>query len=561
MKTSALLFLFSLLTLSGPAQNLEEYVFHESYARTTAAAERNNLTAVGGAVYSCDGPILYLLDETGQQRWNIIPYETGYGWIEDLYWDSDTTIIAAGIDRLADDVGGPADGWVLVRIDTAGNVLTEQRMNFYWGNRIRVRPLEDGRLLASHGSHLFAFDENLDSLFTQTYQLEPFTGELIDFRIFSDTSLILLFYNQVFLTDLEGTITDTLPISGDNLRAIEMTPEAVFAASDDLIQRYDRNTGAVTEIESPPADIRLRSIHYVDGHLYLLSTRQGSQETDLRELSQDGLIDVFPFPTSQRTITRMYPSAEGWLLLGQDYPETQFNPYSLGYLKKLPALDAYSPGPHDVAATDLTYSETSQLWVYDSIPGEYFLGIRVNLQLEVTNQGTTVVDDLVIGSKRQGGFNCAEGRFLENHTELGLAPGESRTFPVSTLDFITHPNPNPATLDLNFCFFATAPNHRLDATPLDNQICQVITSEREPVATGDLRVFPNPATNVLYVQGEGVSEADHIALFDSRGRLVRQVPANGSPAIEIHRGDLPAGLYLLRLEIGKESLTRKILFE
>ena len=81
-----------------------------------------------------------------------------------------------------------------------------------------------------------------------------------------------------------------------------------------------------------------------------------------------------------------------------------------------------------------------------------------------------------------------------------------------------------------------------------------------PVWAAGLRIFPNPAHDIVYIQmtdvpGTGVE----VALFDPTGRLLRQESGKfggGMISQPFDLSDLPPGLYALRIQMGEQSAIR-----
>ena len=92
----------------------------------------------------------------------------------------------------------------------------------------------------------------------------------------------------------------------------------------------------------------------------------------------------------------------------------------------------------------------------------------------------------------------------------------------------------------------------------------VTVSSWQPFQAGlDLRIMPNPVTQtaILELRGlDGLSEWQ-VELIDATGRPVRSATAN-SAQWQFHRGDLPAGLYLLQVRSNGQVLgTGKLLLK
>jgi hypothetical protein len=76
-----------------------------------------------------------------------------------------------------------------------------------------------------------------------------------------------------------------------------------------------------------------------------------------------------------------------------------------------------------------------------------------------------------------------------------------------------------------------------------------------------LRVYPNPATAALTVELPAPWPGAQLLLVNSLGRVVQQTACTGSTGYVLHVAHLPKGLYVLRLQRDKVSLSRKIVVE
>ena len=68
-------------------------------------------------------------------------------------------------------------------------------------------------------------------------------------------------------------------------------------------------------------------------------------------------------------------------------------------------------------------------------------------------------------------------------------------------------------------------------------------------------LWPNPAQDQVNIQAEGLQG---IAVYNAMGQLVKTVGPQGCNQFTLETGDLPAGLYLLRLTLPHESLVRSV---
>ena len=82
----------------------------------------------------------------------------------------------------------------------------------------------------------------------------------------------------------------------------------------------------------------------------------------------------------------------------------------------------------------------------------------------------------------------------------------------------------------------------------------------EVVADFTIRIYPNPTEGLLRVSIEGMPENEtaQLALYQTSGTLIRMLQDVSSSA-EIDLGGQPAGIYLLRIQIGAKRSEWKII--
>lgn len=73
-------------------------------------------------------------------------------------------------------------------------------------------------------------------------------------------------------------------------------------------------------------------------------------------------------------------------------------------------------------------------------------------------------------------------------------------------------------------------------------------------------VFPNPATDLLFVQRSG-QEPARVRLINARGQVVQQWPNWTGNRLELATQQLPAGLYYLQYTIASGALTKAVVVE
>ncbi|QJW88465.1 T9SS type A sorting domain-containing protein [Spirosoma taeanense] len=95
----------------------------------------------------------------------------------------------------------------------------------------------------------------------------------------------------------------------------------------------------------------------------------------------------------------------------------------------------------------------------------------------------------------------------------------------------------------------------------DATVTVVLPTETEEFAGGQLRIYPNPAQDIVHIDLTGFQSGKaELTLRDEQGRLMfkKQITAS-SFTHEVVPMPVSAGYYLLTVQIGKYSLTRKVI--
>ncbi len=97
-------------------------------------------------------------------------------------------------------------------------------------------------------------------------------------------------------------------------------------------------------------------------------------------------------------------------------------------------------------------------------------------------------------------------------------------------------------------FYQIAPRRQTDISPVGiNEI-----------TSGVLAVYPNPATNMVYVELEANTQTQSVKVFDFTGRLVMEQNVNAATSVKIDISSLNSGLYLLQVSTAKGTSTHKV---
>ena len=107
------------------------------------------------------------------------------------------------------------------------------------------------------------------------------------------------------------------------------------------------------------------------------------------------------------------------------------------------------------------------------------------------------------------------------------------------------------------CYTVRIVGAATDPDASNNQACLTINRGDvgvNEIAAGEISVYPNPATDVIYVAN---AEGAQVSVFDMNGRMVNSVEsASANQAIDA--SSLAKGMYIVRIVDGQNVTTKKV---
>jgi plastocyanin len=96
-------------------------------------------------------------------------------------------------------------------------------------------------------------------------------------------------------------------------------------------------------------------------------------------------------------------------------------------------------------------------------------------------------------------------------------------------------------------------------TPVVVQVIQDPSTVGIPVNNAaSVRLFPNPAKDLLTITMANISPNAHISLIDLTGKTIIDMPV-GNNEVTLNVGDLPRGYYFVRVQNDKETIIRRVI--
>jgi len=543
------------------AQGIFEYVPFEPHATYHDVAIKEGLTVAVGKQESCMMPLMTLFDAQGDSLWSVTPYDCGFCYLHEVAFESDGRILASGNFRQADDVGSPEDGYAIVRVDTAGQVLGFRQFIFQNGfdNPVRFSTLANGNIALSTGRRLLILDSNLDSLATLDFEtLSDYP--VIDQQLVLDENTILLNIGaKGYLVDVQGVLLDSLDLEDAPTSNFLLDPSEDFvhystASGFKLLHIASGNVNAESGAE-------FKGITMDDAQLVAFDDRNIYRRTGI------GVWDSVWTSGPELEIQNLKWKAERFVYTLEGPAESALNftyPRTvLGSRQDLSVPPAFMETDVLIGAIELDSLNLNNTIV--DHPLTYF-SVEHFFSVEVVNAGQDTLQEVVIATPRLNGFNCGELRIIKSLHGLNLPPGGSYKASVQLNNTYGSNSPFEFDIAYNICFFALGPNHQQDGFFGNNQSCQqvqIVNTENRSGPSLDFTIAPNPASHVLNLQWkEGdLNDRVQLHLISAQGQQVLQQLTDSTENAEINVSGLPAGVYWLIVQSEGFRTVKKVIIQ
>ena len=572
MKKYLLLFSLILLPYFSQSQVSYEYVSHQEHGNFQAIdVDENGYVIAVGSTQSCAHGYMAYFDQAGHLLWekelDRTPSEA-----MDVFFDQDHNIVVAGngVTDQAEDVGRDTDGIYLLKLDTLGNILfyLELSVGSFLHKQVYATPLPDANYLIGVGNTLSWVSATGDSL--RSKKLTEI--EILDLEARPDSNILVLSKNEALWLDREGNpLRQYSPDQG--FIAACQKGDTTWVLDSQSIWVFTDEQLLNPEVFSLDPSIQFGAISPKrNGVGVFLSGRRDMQAQFIN--FSEGLLSAANITTAKGSIiTEVVNKGNDYYFAGRNQWEitTPLNssPNILhgAFLFATTAGAETSDFVYDISIDNIVITLKNQVdtleQIYDDDDGTliyYALSGRFSGVADITNYGNTDVDKFVLFADRQGGSFCVEGRYFEVLDPFSIKAGETQSisFDFNDVGFFVRGRED----FWNRCFFVAAPNQFFDQEVANNSTCLSLlsnTTERRLPETA-MRVAPNPALDQIQVQLEAELQIQSLELFNLNGQQ-QQVPVSLEyNRATIQRGQLAAGLYLLRVQTNLGVAIRKVVF-
>lgn len=554
MKSGFLLSLLFAISIALPSQNLEYALSQEDYTGSAI----NDLEIVGdkiilaGGAGSCMLPARWLFDTSGRFldfRLLEIPY--GYGYVTSIHYDSLAGhLLLLAYTQVADDVAGSSIyAWTL---DTQFNIISSKDL---FGEPVSVyhQPRFSHRFItAVEGEDLVIFDRQYSEVNRVDITSTPFSirdAFLIDSNIIAfdfDTGEEALIQHISW----DGALVQSSKFS-QSLSVFPAGHHRIYALGTDSIIRKYRfpELSLADSITLPPAS----------GYAMKKITERLFEVIVYRH---DSTASVMIFDTAlqyQDEISsglKNENKIQGKLKGGTYYNSGDYYGYLPGsflsspsfipFLRKTDLADRsfrrQALSIHHVSLkNEVTPVDTGR--TMDGRPWQFYSGDDP-LVYEITfeNNSDSVIHNFCYYCDIQYSFNCVRYNEYQFIDSVVLNPGEQLVLSDTVYPYFI-------LADRGLHFYVAAPNHLLsDSSTYAYRVADLTTARKELPQPGALELFPNPATDRIYLGWEAAGNW-YYQIADLKGTLIREGKLTED---FVQLSHLLPGFYIMKIFDGTE---------
>jgi hypothetical protein len=543
------------ISMALTAQNFEYALSQEGFVGSAI----NDLEIVGdkiiiaGGAGSCMLPAWWLFDTSGRFldfRLLEIPY--GYGYVTTIHYDSLAGhLLLLAYTQVADDVAGSSIyAWTL---DTQFNIISSKDL---FGEPVSVyhQPRFSHQFItAVEGEDLVIFDRQ----YSEVNRVDIMTASIsIRDAFLLDSNIIAFDYD----TGEEALIhhfswDGTLIQSGKFLPSQEVFPaghDRIYSlGKDSIIRKYSfPELSLADSITLPPAagyEMKKISERLFEVIVYRHDSTASVMIFDTALQYQDeissGLKNENKIQGKLKGRT-YYNSGDYYGYLPGSFLNS---PPFVPFLRKTDLADRsfrrQTLTIHHVSLkNEVTPVDTGR--TMDGRPWQFYSGDDP-LVYEITfeNNSDSVVHNFCYYSDIQFSFNCVRYNGYQFIDSVIINPGQQLVVSDTVYPYFI-------LADRGLNFYVAAPNHLLsDSSTYAYRVDDLTTAQRDSRQPTALELFPNPATDRIYLQWEASGRNRYYQIVDLKGTLIREGELTENL---IQLSHLPPGFYLMKIFEGQE---------
>ena len=410
-------------------------------------------------------------------------------------------------------VTGPHDGCdvmlttsMVSLIDPAGNVIWSRDLWLEFASR--VDRASDGRILVSGSQAVKLLDQFGDSL--ATIELDSLGFPSANWCVWdSDSSMMLVRYNDQLERRSLGAAVLAVA-SFDNIQdVVRWQGHRLVLGNDGIVLDLDDDLSELGPVDLGAAYDRGRFVP-ADSTIWVIGNVEAAELDDDLAILRTVVLD--PDGTFGDQVFQDYAVAgDAIAMVGN--PTTVQRP--AGMIRTVVADGTVPQHDEDVSITVVSVDS-----VWYSLSGTVIYP-RANVTVRVTNEGSGLLDEVVLNHWQPYGFCSSVGTTL-HLAALGLATGQFED--VSMTDLWLSFGPwGWLSLDQQVCIGALSPNALYDRDPSDNLGCDtahIVLGVEEPALEAPFVLVQDASGDALELRFFAPTTSDlRLTLLDATGRV------------------------------------------
>lgn len=461
------------------------------------------------------------------------------------------------------DYPGTDPGHFLMKLDSAGNVLFnvdfEPVTNWVW-KTLHLTELPDSSYKVAGDSMLYHFSHH-GAMLSATKM--PF-GNASQIMSLPNGDLLLNAFHQSAWKHLVVGSTGTILSStaGGPSARYGFAAGNVVSLTGGKIETFPLSLNTVTVTSQLPP---LTDLVTLNDSVYAISDNHEYYVLD----ANLAIVHSYSLPSPFRAATGLAVIGNQAAILSNCKSDLKSSPvfYSMpgqyGAITCFPKIQGFSYS-RDIGVVAASCDSCAPIISYNPYAQTTFIDYYAHLRVTVKNYGPDLVTSFYLNDVWVTPQICGVEYMKQQFTGLSVPPGGTVQVlmqPYVLKNIGSLPGQSVPTMSgaVTFSLFTTAPDLQIDDAAGNDlgtsTVVYYITDVGQQMHDPGLAVYPNPFTDRLTFSGN--DKIDAIRVFSAEGRMVHEsFPGASEGNIQIE--NLPAGLYLLRLQSGNTTLLKKI---
>ncbi|GAB5553784.1 MAG: hypothetical protein Sapg2KO_33750 [Saprospiraceae bacterium] len=527
-----------------------------------------SMVAVGGDNHTCPWRLVDFFDNKGQLKWQNTSRVNRINPASDVLFNQSGYVVVTGINHPgAHLVPDANDSIYILALDTLGNTLFHRNFLMETGfhNKAFIIELADSSYILAATNQLFWIAADGSLLKEQNVEVD----RIIGLSQSMPNNFMVLSADKAILFDKSGVELAAFEAGSKDFLDLQQVQDTTFILSEEKILAIF-NTQVATTYPLPFILDEAQISTGINNQGIRIFYSQTLNTTSILAYQANQWDTIITQPQLGTKVTDFIVYNNQYHFVGHDQWGTSDNRLSGAYLSRTnpetirPAIIEEDLSLESVIITPIGVVDTFDRhydWINQDSLIAFGIAGEFRATFRVTNMGTNPINNFVAFSEALIRYNCAENRSFEHVEDVEIAVGETYEFSVSFRVSASF-SAKEVFGGINICFSIAAPNSQIDQRNFNNHFCTTLLTNTRDIYSlhSQIKVFPNPAQSILQIELLSADPIQQIELFDLQGKAHTINTSIQGQSAQINRGNLAAGVYLLKVRTKAGLGTKKVLF-